>query len=167
MRQLGLTAAVLALALTACQQQGNDNIAIDESNTANAEIETLPPDETVSNDENVSAAGMNGVEPPTTLAIPAAFHGRWGLVPADCTSTKGDAKGLITIGDKTIEFYESKGTLTKVTLNAPENFTGTFAFTGEGQSWTNSQNLKLTGSSNTLVRSETDVSQSYSYKRCR
>jgi hypothetical protein len=26
--------------------------------------------------------------------------------------------------------------------------------------------LKLTGSSNTLIRSETDVAQSYSYKRC-
>jgi hypothetical protein len=86
--------------------------------------------------------------------------------PADCTSTKGDAKGLITIGDKTIKFFESKGTLTKVVLNAPENFTGTFAFTGEGQSWTNSQNLKLTNSSNTLIRSETDVDQSYSYQRC-
>ena len=88
------------------------------------------------------------------------------MVPADCTSTRGDAKGLITIDADSIKFFESKGTLTKVTLNAPENFTGTFAFTGEGQSWTNSQNLKLTGSSNTLIRSETDVAQSYSYKRC-
>jgi hypothetical protein len=86
--------------------------------------------------------------------------------PADCTSTRGDAKGLIIIDSDSIKFFESRGTLTKVTLNAPENFTGSFAFTGEGQTWTNSQNLKLTGSSNTLVRSETDVSQSYSYKRC-
>jgi hypothetical protein len=87
--------------------------------------------------------------------------------PADCTSTKGDAKGLIVIEPTSIKFFESKGTLTKVVLNAPENFTGTFAFTGEGQSWTNSQNLKLTNSSNTLIRSETDVDQSYSYQRCR
>ena len=29
--------------------------------------------------------------------IPAAFHGRWGMVPADCTSTRGDNKGLITV----------------------------------------------------------------------
>jgi len=158
---------LLALALTACQQPNDENIAIDESNTANAAIETLPPDETVTNVEN--GAGNNSAEAqlPTTLLIPAAFHGRWGMGPADCTSTLGDNKGLIAIGDRTIDFYESKGTLTKVTLNAPENFTGTFAFTGEGQSWTNSQNLKLTNSSNTLVRSETDVAQSYSYKRCR
>ncbi len=156
------SAALLALALAACQQ-ADDNIAIDESNTLNADIETLPPDETVANE-----AGNNTAEAelPTTLLIPAAFHGRWGMAPADCTSTRGDAKGLITIGGDTINFYESRGKLTKVTLNSPENFTGTFAFTGEGQSWTNSQNLKLTGSSNTLVRSDTDVSQSYSYKRC-
>jgi hypothetical protein len=161
--------ALLALALTACQQGQDDNIAIDESNTANATFETLPPDETITNDSD-NSAGMpvppNPVPPEEAGGIPAAFHGRWGMTPADCTSTRGDAKGLITIDAGSIKFFESKGTLTKVTLNAPENFTGTFAFTGEGQSWTNSQNLKLTGSSNTLIRSETDVAQSYSYKRC-
>jgi hypothetical protein len=156
--------ALLALALAACQQPNDDNIAIDESNAANAEIETLPPDETVTNDTTNVLNGNSSESGP--VAIPAAFHGRWGMVPADCTSTKGDAKGLITINADSITFYESKGRLTKVTLNAPENFTGIFAFTGEGQTWSNSQNLKLTGSSNTLVRSETDVSQSYSYKRC-
>ncbi|MCF2513544.1 hypothetical protein LVY65_00455 [Sphingomonas sp. G124] len=157
--------ALLALALAACQQSNDDNIAIDDTNTANAEVETLPPDETVSNDADNVADG-NSAETPTALAIPAAFHGRWGMVPADCTSTKGDAKGLISIDGNSIKFFESLGKLTKVTLNAPENFTGTFAFTGEGESWTNSQNLKLTGSSNTLIRSETDVAQSYTYKRC-
>ena len=157
--------AVLALALVACQQSSDDNIAIDDTNTANAEIETLPPDETVTN-ETTNVADGNSADAIGALAIPAAFHGRWGMVPADCTSTKGDAKGLITIDPTSIKFYESVGKLTKVILNAPENFTGAFAFTGEGQSWTNSQNLKLTGSSNTLVRSETDVAQSYTYKRC-
>jgi len=159
--------ALLTLVVAACQRSNDDNIAIDESNTANAAIETLPPDETVANVENEVGNNSAEAQLPTTLLIPAALHGRWGMGPADCTSTLGDNKGLITIGDRTIDFYESKGTLTKVTLNAPENFTGTFAFTGEGQSWTNSQNLKLTNSSNTLVRSETDVAQSYSYKRCR
>jgi hypothetical protein len=158
--------ALFAL-LAACQQANDENIAIDESNTANAAIETLPPDETMTNVENEVGNNSAEAQLPTTLLIPAAFHGRWGMGPADCEPGRSDAKGLITIGDKTIDFYESKGTLTKVTLNAPENFTGTFAFTGEGQSWTNSQNLKLTGSSNTLIRSETDVAQSYSYKRCR
>ena len=158
--------ALLALALAACQQPNDANIAIDESNSANAEIETLPPDETVTNVENEVGNNSAEAQLPATLLIPAAFHGRWGMVPADCTSTRGDAKGLIIVDGDSIKFFESRGKLTKVTLNAPENFTGTFAFTGEGQSWTNSQNLKLTNSSNTLIRSETDVAQSYSYKRC-
>jgi hypothetical protein len=156
--------ALLALALAACQQPNDANIAIDESNTANAQIETLPPDETVTN--NDVDMPVPPVPPEMAGGIPLAFHGRWGMTPADCTSTRGDAKGLVTIDAGSIKFFESQGILTKVTLNAPENFTGTFAFTGEGQSWTNSQNLKLTDSSNTLIRSETDVAQSYSYKRC-
>jgi len=164
------TAVLIALALAACQQRSDDNFAIDETNTANAEIETLPPDETVTSDANLGEEALNEADDsgsePAALRIPAAFQGRWGMVPADCTSTRGDAKGLITVTDDKIRFFESTGTLTKVILNAPENFTGTFAFTGEGQSWTNSQNLQLTGSSKTLVRSQADVSQSFTYKRC-
>jgi hypothetical protein len=45
-----ILAAALLLALAACQQGNDDNIAIDETNTLNAEIETLPPDETMTND---------------------------------------------------------------------------------------------------------------------
>ncbi len=154
-------AAAILLALAACQQGADDNIAIDETNTANAVIETLPPDETVSND-----ADTNATDSTTAPAIPAAFRGRWGMVPDDCTSTRGDAKGLIIVDEDSINFFESQATLTKVTENFPENFTGTFAFTGEGENWTNSQNLKLTGSSNTLVRKQADIAQPFTYKRC-
>ena len=161
---------LVALALAACQQRNDDNIAIDESNPANAEIETLPPDETPTNDANLgnvdSDTSADMPVPPGALAIPAAFHGRWGMVPADCTSTKGDAKGLIVIDSNSIKFFESRGTLNKVTLNAPENFTGNFAFTGEGQNWIRSENLKLTGSSNTLLR-EAEGGIEGTYKRCR
>ena len=152
--------ALFALTLTACQQGSNDNFAIDESNTANADIEILPPDETVTNDANLTTPDLNeaddsGSEPPASR-IPAAFQGRWGMVPADCTSTRGDNKGMITVTDDRIRFFESTGTLTKVTQDAKENFTGTYAFTGEGMTWTNSHNLKLTCSSTTLIRKQSD-----------
>lgn len=153
-------AAAMFLALAACQQGNDDNIAIDETNTLNAEIETLPPDE--GNDQTAEA---NAAEAPAA-AIPAAFQGRWGMTPGDCTSTRGDPKGLIIVDEDGIKFFESEATLTKVTLNAPENFTGTFTFTGEGESWSNSQNLKLIGSSNTLIRKQSDVAQPFTYKRC-
>ncbi|HEY5458740.1 MAG TPA: hypothetical protein VIJ81_04625 [Sphingomicrobium sp.] len=160
-----ILAAAMLLALAGCQQGNDDNIAIDETNTANAVIETLPPDETVTNDaDNADANASDSTA--GALLIPAAFRGRWGMVPDDCTSTRGDAKGLIIVDEDGIKFFESQATLTKVTGNFPENFTGTFAFTGEGENWTNSQNLKLTGSSNTLLRKQSDIAQPFTYKRC-
>ena len=156
-----ILAAALFLALAACQQGNNDNIAIDDTNTANAEIETLPPDETVTN-----VADDEGDSTAAAPVIPAAFQGRWGMVPDDCTSTRGDAKGLIIIGEDSIKFFESNAALTKVTQNAPENFTGSFDIAGEGQTWTNSQNLKLSGSSKTLTRKQSDEARPFTYKRC-
>jgi hypothetical protein len=154
-------AVAMLVALAACQQGNDDNIAIDETNTANAVIETLPPDETVTNDDGTDTNATAGA-----AVIPAAFRGRWGMVPDDCTSTRGDAKGLIIVDESSIKFFESQALLTKATEDFPENFTGTFAFTGEGENWTNSQNLKLTGSSNTLVRKQSDIAQPFTYKRC-
>ena len=156
-----IIAAASLLALVACQRDDPNNFAIDESNSLNADIEILPPDE--GNDQTAEA---NATEQPGALMIPAAFHGRWGMVAADCTSTRGDAKGLISVDASTIQFFESRARLTKVTLDAPDNFTGTFAFTGEGQNWTNSQNLKLSGNSSTLVRTQSDVVRPFTYKRC-
>ena len=156
-------AAAILFALAGCQQGNDDNIAIDETNTANAVIETLPPDETVTNDVDDANTSDSSAG---ALLIPTAFRGRWGMVPDDCTSTRGDAKGLIIVDEDSIKFFESQARLTKVTGNFPENFTGTFAFTGEGENWTNSQNLKLTGSSNTLLRKQSDIAQPFTYKRC-
>jgi hypothetical protein len=67
------------------------------------------------------------------------------LVPADCTSTRGDAKGLITVGDRTIRFYESVGTLGEVRPATTAGFSGQFAFTGEGMTWQRQMALARTG----------------------
>ena len=161
MRLAKLTMLGIAFAAAACRPDASDqNIIIDNNVAANADIDVLPADESsIANVENAAAAAA--------AAIPAAFHGRWGMAEGDCTSTRGDAKGLITITGDTITFYESRAKLGRVTQNAPENFTGVFDFTGEGQNWTKEQNLKLTGSSNTLVRTETEPTASFTYRRCR
>lgn len=164
MRIAKLTALSLAaVAAAACRPDASDqNIIIDNNVAANADVETLPPDESsLANVENAAAAAT------AATAIPAAFHGRWGMVEGDCTSTRGDAKGLITVTGDMITFYESRAKLARVTQDAPENFTGVFDFTGEGQNWTKEQNLRLTGSSNTLIRTETEPSASFTYRRCR
>lgn len=168
MKQTIATTAVLALALLACQRGPDDNIAIDESNSLNAEIETLPPDE--GNEETAAAnssGGANeaddaGSEDPNQPFIPAQYRGRWGMAAGDCTSTRGDAKGLITIGDTSIRFYEAVATLKEQRPVIAASFSGLFAFTGEGQNWQKVMTFTRTG--DTLKRAE--ESGTFTYRRC-
>src|SRR5436190_24401153 len=98
-RKIFSAGALFSLALAACQQHNDENIAIDESANAAAttDVETLPPDE--GGRTNNLAEASNGADldtaEPVTAVIPEQYRGRWGMVPADCTSTKGDAQGLI------------------------------------------------------------------------
>ena len=137
---------LLGLALAACQQPANDaEIAIDNevnaAEAANAEIEVLPP-----SDES-GAPTVENSDTPATLPtqIPAQYRGRWGLVAADCTTTKGDAKGLLTINDVRLSFYESRGTLAKVIGATADSFDARYGFSGEGQTWNRTERLKLVG----------------------
>lgn len=87
------------------------------------------------------AVAQDGVPPgavaePRPNSIPARFHGRWGLVEADCTSTRGDAKGLLRIDDRRLTFFESRGTLDRIETFVPaDRFTANYGFSGEGQAW--------------------------------
>src|SRR5688500_18174830 len=163
MKQASPILAVAALALAACKPPSDPNAADPgELKVEAADIEPRPPG---GNAATGSAAANQDLPVPLTV-IPAAFQGQWGMVPADCTSTRGDNKGLITVEADSIRFYESRAILTKVTENAPENFTGDFKFTGEGQPGIKPQTLKLAGSSNTVSRSETSPAMRFTYQRC-
>lgn len=168
-----LAAAMLALALAACQQNDPNNIAIDEGNSLNADIETLPPDE--GNEETAAAnsgglneaddAGSEQPSPPNTSEasmIPGQYRGRWGMVVADCDRNRSDAKGAMTIGERNIVFYESKATLKEQRPAIATSFAGLFAFTGEGQSWEKVMTFTRTG--NTLKRAE--ETGTFTYTRC-
>jgi hypothetical protein len=157
--------AAIAFALAACQQQADDNLAIDETNTANAEVETLPPDETADNEAALNEADNAGSEqpsPPEASMIPAQYRGRWGMVPADCEPGRSDAKGLLTIGENKLSFYESVGTLKEQRPAIATSFSGLFAFTGEGQSW--QKVITFTRTGDTLKRAEKDGT--FTYQRC-
>ena len=167
-----LAATLLCFGVIACQQAA----VADNQLAGNAVSPTsdAPPASAAPTGANVADANaaddgpvMNGIHPiPGKPAdnIPVAFQGRWGMVPADCTSTRGDAKGLIIIGPDRIRFYESTAILDTIATNDPEHYVGNFNFAGEGQTWSKSEDLKLTGSSNTLTR--TDDEGSYKYSRC-
>jgi hypothetical protein len=169
-----IATALMAMALAACQQNDPNNIAIDERNVSNGEIETLPPDE--GNDETAAANGGSGLneaddagseEPsppgtPEASMIPGQYRGRWGMVAADCDQSRSDAKGAITIGEKSIRFYEATATLKEQRPAIATSFAGLFAFTGEGQSWEKVMTFTRTG--DTLKRAE--ETGTFTYKRC-
>jgi hypothetical protein len=83
-------------------------------------------------------------------------------VPADCTSTRGDAKGLIVVGDTSIKFYESTATLKEQRPAKATSFSGLFAFRGEGQSW--EKVMTFTRAGDSLERS--DAEGRFTYRRC-
>lgn len=94
---------------------------------------------------------------PTTaeaVGIPKLLQGRWGLVKADCTSTAGDAKGLVTIDPTSLKFYEALARLTVVKSFSANAMEGEFSFSGEGQSWTLDVALSTADGGKTLVRKD-------------
>lgn len=142
MRLALLPIAATALALSACDS------ATDE--------DAVTPEPTVS-------------ASPLPTEIPAAFQGRWGMTPADCTSDKGDAKGLLEVSANELKFYESVGALEEVTGVTEGRFRGNFAFTGEGMEWTRDEVLDLHEDGRMLVRREfgDDASpEPFDYTRC-
>jgi hypothetical protein len=102
--------------------------------------------------------------PAPAAIIPAALHGRWGLTPGDCTSTRGDAKGLLIVTPDELRFYESRAVPTGDVEADGNSIAGNFAFTGEGQSWTRYEALKE--DKQILTRTETKPSASFSYAKC-
>ncbi|MCX8474892.1 MAG: hypothetical protein MT490_03750 [Sphingomonas sp.] len=152
MRNIVTIAAILSLA--GCgggeRMPANDTIAVPENGTV-----TLPaPPETPEPAPSAVPSPTVSASPDDGAGIPTALHGRWGLVPADCTSTGGDNKGLLTITGDTLRFYESVGTLGKVVERDPARIVADFAMTGEGQEWTRRMVLDAQEGGKALVRRE-------------
>jgi hypothetical protein len=167
-----LAAIPLTFVLSAVACSKNDPVDEDAENAtgldtvvaqANATAEAVHEQA----DETPPAPGTNDEAPPPAPPtpgdiIPAQYQGRWGMVPADCTSTRGDAKGLITIGDTSIRFYESTATLKEQRPAIAISFSGLFTFTGEGERWEKVMTFTRTG--DTLERAEAEGR--FTYKRC-
>ena len=124
--------------------------------------ETLPENLATSEGHSDGAIDNAGAVPIAAPTIPAQYRGRWGMVPADCTSTRGDAKGLIRIGERTIRFYEATATLQEQSPAIATSFSARFVFTGEGQTWERAVTLTRTGDS--LTRAQEDGT--FTYTRC-
>ena len=148
MRHLSLV-PLAALALAACQQAEAPSAGEDPRTGA--------------------ASPAPAAQPPAAVAIPAALHGRWGLVPADCTSTRGDAKGLVTIDATTLRFYESRAQLGAVRQRDDNGIEASFAFSGEGQTWRLDVDLRVKDGGKTMLRRDKGpdaAAQPLRYARC-
>lgn len=153
---------LFAVSLAACG--GRDPVANDAVST-----DSLPG----VNQESPSPTGgppppenvvHNGIAAAPGGAVPAALHGRWGLTPADCASPTGNSEGLLTIDGNQLRFYESVAVPAATVVTGPQSIGGDFNFTGEGQSWTKYQSIRIRDGR--LVRTERDPVASFRYVRC-
>jgi predicted small lipoprotein YifL len=159
--RLPLFALTTILAIAACGK--GDPVAPD----ANAAAPALPAPQKAHPDPMGGPPPTARPEPQPLkpgAAIPQALQGRWGLAPRDCTSTRGDAKGLLVIGTDELRFYESRAVPADGIVSDADSISGKFDFTGEGQSWTKYQSYKL--DDRKLIRTETNPNTSFTYARC-
>ena len=156
-----LIVPIAMLTVVACS--GRDPVDDKAKNTAGlTAINDSVPDAIGAPPESKQASSQ-APEQPAKL-IPAALQGRWGLAPNDCTSTKGDAKGLMVIGPDSLKFYESRAVPGDNGRTSADSISSDFHFTGEGQTWTKFEVLAL--QKQQLVRTESNPMASFTYARC-
>ena len=159
--------APLLLSIAACG--GGDQASVDHSPTTNrlgpddvVPTPVLPgdsrsvgaPDEMPTPEPSGNVTGTDAGQATVADTIPVALRGRWGLVSADCISTKGDNKGLITISANDVRFYEAVATLDKIAESDPSRIVADFGFEGEGQRWQKRMLLDEQDGGKTLIRRE-------------
>ncbi|WP_338466524.1 hypothetical protein RXV95_13335 [Novosphingobium sp. ZN18A2] len=142
-----LAAAAVSLALAGCAKTSEP---APEGSDAPAASGMPVPAESAMSGVDVGASG-GAMQSPVANEIPAAIQGRWGLTQADCTSSAGDAKGLLEIGPMNLKFYESMARLTKVAEDTDGHMKATFAFSGEGKDWSRELSLDAGGKGQSLV----------------
>ena len=164
-----IAAAALALLSAGCRDQAPTEQQ--NGDAARTDIDVLPADESVSTPTNDLVTGVidtppreNAPAPNPKTAIPSVLHGRWGVTPSDCSSERGESKGLITISAASISFYESVARPAEIYKATPTSIHGEFAFIGEGMAWTNPMRWSVDG--NKLTRIDSEEESRLVYTRC-
>jgi hypothetical protein len=161
MPRLPLISLALALAVACCGK--SDPVDEKAAGTAAKLPDVNAPAPTTIGEPHVATAPARPLPAPTAT-IPASLQGRWGLSPADCMPGRSDAKGLLVVTSGDLRFYESRAVPAADVTTDANSITGSFAFTGEGQSWTKYESLKV--DKQVLVRTETNPTASFSYAKC-
>ncbi|MCB2076696.1 MAG: hypothetical protein KDE55_03250 [Novosphingobium sp.] len=146
---LPLTAALLALALGGCAQESEPEQPTDSTEVSGEALGPPPPADLPVQEEPASSTEAASQDEDT---IPPPVQGRWGLVPGDCASDRGDEKGLLTIGPDKLEFYESVALLGTIKERDESRIRATFTFSGEGETWIQDVVLDAQDDGKTLIR---------------
>jgi hypothetical protein len=152
---------VLALSLFACGKPSPVDDKAADAATRLPDVNAPAP--TTIGEPHVATTPARPL-PASATTIPAVIQGRWGLTPADCTLGRSDAKGLLVITSADLRFYESRAVPLGDVQADPASVSGHFAFTGEGQSWTKYEALKI--DKDVLVRTEANPTASFNYAKC-
>ncbi|HWC56589.1 MAG TPA: hypothetical protein VG434_06435 [Sphingomicrobium sp.] len=162
--RLRVTVVTCALILTIAACNRHDPVA----DNANGAALPAPSNDTTPDPAGLpprnATAPVADASPAPAVTIPAPLQGRWGLTPADCTSTRGDAKGLLMVTPDRLIFYESRAFPSTGVESDGDSISGNFDFTGEGQAWSKYESLKR--DRDKLTRTETNPAASYTYAKC-
>ena len=139
MNRITFPLAVATLALAACQQSAPSS----EKDASSAAVATAPA--------SPPASATPVASPTTAAAIPDQFRGVWDAVGGSC-SPASDLR--LEIGAVSIEFYESIGAVTGVTIESPRSIVVDLAMEGEGERWERTNRYALSEDGATLTPSE-------------
>ena len=83
--------------------------------------------------------------------MPAAFLGSWDAVGATCHDTDYRSDMALDISPTSMDFYESSGSVTSVTVNSPTDVTVDADMSGEGEKWKRTMHMVLTDAGQILT----------------
>ena len=131
--------SLVSLAIAACQQP-----------PASPEAEATPASIPLTQASPPPAA--TAIASSTTAsAIPQQFRGIWDYAQGNCNPAS-DLR--LDIGAVSIEFYESLGTVTGVTVESPTSILVELAMEGEGERWEQTTRYVLSDDGATLTPSD-------------
>lgn len=140
MRYTAALLLVATLSLAACQQTEPNTLPGDARANADPAAMTSP---------TFTPAAL----PTTARVIPERFRGVWDNARSKCSPS---SNLRMDIGAVSIEFYESLGNVTGVTVEAPDSIVVDLAMEGEGERWEVKNRYTLSNEGATLT--PTDLS---------
>lgn len=149
MKYLVLPLIAAPLALAACSKPSSEPSEAATPSLAPmvSESEAMAPPVAPGASASASAPAADGV-------FPVAMRGKWGINAADCDPSRGDDKGAITVGEKSVRFYESVGQIASVKDIDRGMLRAVFDYEGEGMKWQREASYKLEDGGKTLVLTE-------------